>query len=185
MIEKIIHLDKELFVFLNGLGSETFDGLWLILTTQFWWAPYFLLIFYLLHKKIGWKNFCYYLIFVAVLILICDQLANVIKVYFQRVRPCNVEELKHSIRIVKSSPTFSFFSSHAGNSMATTLFTYLILRKYYKYTYLLFLFPLIFGYSRIYLGMHYPSDILAGYIYGAAFGFGCYKLYTKFVLRTS
>jgi undecaprenyl-diphosphatase len=183
MLEKLIQFDKEFFVFLNGLGSESFDGLWLILTTQYWWAPYFLLIFYLLHKKVGWGKFWFYLLFVTMLILVCDQLANVIKNYIHRIRPCNAEELKHSIRIIKSSPTFSFFSSHAGNSMATTLFTYLILRRHYRYTYLLFLFPLIFGYSRIYLGMHYPSDILAGYVYGAIFGFGAYKLYQKLILR--
>ncbi len=184
MLEKIIHLDKELFVYLNGLGSETYDGLWLILTTQFWWAPYFLLVFYLLHQKTGWRKFFYYILFVTVLIVVCDQLANVIKNYVHRIRPCNLEELKNSIRIVKCSPTYSFFSSHAGNSMATTVFTFLILRKCYKHTYLLFLFPLIFGYSRIYIGMHFPSDVLAGYLYGAFFGFICYKLYQKYILKT-
>ena len=101
MLEKILELDKQLLIFLNGLGSPTFDGLWLIITKQFMWAPYFLVVFYLLHKKIRWKNFLYYLLFVAVLILVCDQLANVIKNYFHRIRPCNVEELKHIIRVVK------------------------------------------------------------------------------------
>jgi undecaprenyl-diphosphatase len=73
MLEKIIHLDKELLVFLNGLGSERFDGLWLIITKQVYWTPLFLVIFYLLQKKLGWKNFGYYILFTAVLILLCDQ----------------------------------------------------------------------------------------------------------------
>src|SRR5215831_8396944 len=153
MLEKLIGLDKKLFVFLNGLGSESFDGLWLVITKQFYWAPVFLLVFYLLQKKIGWKNFGYFVFFTAVLILICDQTANLFKHTFHRLRPCNDEEIKHIIRIVESRSSYSFFSAHAANSMATTVFVFLILKKYYRYTYLLFLFPLIFAYSRIYLGL--------------------------------
>ena len=182
MLEKIIHLDKELLVFLNGLGSERFDGLWLIITKQVYWTPLFLVIFYLLQKKLGWKNFGYYVVFTAVLILLCDQTANLFKNSFQRLRPCNDDEIKGIIRIVKSSSSFSFFSGHATNSMATAVFTYMILKKYYKHSYLLFLFPLIFAYSRIYLGLHFPTDILTGYVFGATFGFICYKLYSKYIL---
>ena len=64
-------------------------------------------------------------------------------------------------------------------------FMVMILRKYYKHAYLLFLFPLIFAYSRIYLGLHFPTDILTGYVFGATMGFVCYKLYSKFVIRNS
>lgn len=183
MLEKIIDLDKKLFVFLNSFGSETFDGLWLIITKQIYWTPFFLLIFYLLQKKLGWKNFLYYILFTAVLILICDQTANFFKDTFQRLRPCNDPEIKDVIRIVKSSATKSFFSGHATNSMATTVFAYLILNKYYKYGFLLFLFPLIFAYSRIYLGLHFPSDILTGYAFGATFGFVFYKIYQKYIIK--
>ncbi len=183
MLEKIIHADKELFVFLNGLGSKPFDGLWLIITNQLSWIPLYLLIFYLLQKKIGWKNFGIYILFTALLILVCDQTANLFKDHFQRIRPCNDEEIKSIIRIVKSSDTFSFFSGHAANSMATTVFAFMILKRYYKHVYLLFLFPLIFAYSRIYLGMHFPGDILTGYAFGAIFGFICYKLYAKYILK--
>jgi undecaprenyl-diphosphatase len=184
-LEKIIQFDKDLFVFLNGLGSPTFDGLWLIITKQVYWTPVFLIMFYLLQKKLGWKNFGYYILFTALLLLVCDQLANLFKNHFQRLRPCNVEELKGIIRVVKSSKTFSFFSGHAVNSMANTVFAFLVLKKHYKHAYLLFLFPLIFAYSRIYLGLHFPGDILTGYAFGVLFGFICYKLYHKYILRTS
>lgn len=183
MFEKIISLDKKLLVFLNGLGSESFDGLWLIITKQLYWTPFFLLIFYLLYKKIGWKNLFIIIGFIAVLILVCDQTANLFKNSFHRLRPCNDPEIKDIIRVVKSSPSFSFFSGHAANSMATTVFVFFLFRKYYKYAFLLFLFPLIFAYSRIYLGLHFPTDILTGYTFGATFGFIFYKLYSKFVLR--
>ncbi|MGG7036418.1 MAG: phosphatase PAP2 family protein [Flavobacterium sp.] len=183
MLDKIISLDKELLVFLNGLGSESFDGFWLFITKQFYWAPFFLVVFYLLQKKIGWKNFGYFVFFAAVLLLVCDQTTNLFKNSFQRLRPCNDFEIKDIIRIVKSSKSFSFFSGHAANSMATTVFTYLILKKQYRYIYLIFLFPLIFAYSRIYLGLHFPGDILAGYTFGAVCGLACYKLYRKYVLQ--
>jgi undecaprenyl-diphosphatase len=185
MLDKIIAIDKKLFVFLNGLGSETFDGFWLFITKQFNWIPLYVFIFYILQKKIGWKKFGYYIVFVAVLILICDQSANLFKNYFQRIRPCNDEEIKAMIRIVKSSLTYSFFSGHATNSMATTVFTYLLLKPYYKRALLLFLFPIIFAYSRIYLGLHFPADILTGYAFGAIFGYLFYTIYQKMVLKNS
>ena len=176
MLEKIIGLDKKVFVFLNGLGSEPFDGLWLAITKQLYWTPFFLLIFFLLFKKIGWKNLFIVIGFIAVLILVCDQTANLFKNAFQRLRPCNDPAIKDIIRVVKSSPSFSFFSGHAANSMATTVFVFFLFKKHYKYAFLLFLFPLIFAYSRIYLGLHFPIDILTGYTIGAAYGFLFYKL---------
>ncbi len=183
MLDKLINLDKQLFVFLNGLGSPVFDSFWLFITQQFNWAPFFIVVFFLLYTRIGVKNFIIAILFIAVLVLICDQTANLFKDTVQRLRPCNDEEIKGIIRIVKDSETFSYFSGHATNSMATTVFVFLILKKYFKYTFLLFLFPLIFAYSRIYLGLHFPLDILSGYAFGATFGFIFYKIYQKFVLN--
>lgn len=183
MLEKIIDFDKQAIVFLNNLGSETYDGLWLIITKQVYWTPFFLFIFYLLQKKIGWKKFGFYILFTAVLILICDQTVNLFKYGFERLRPVNDTEINGLLRIIKTSKSFSFFSGHATNSMAATVFMVMILRKYYKHAYLLFFFPLIFAYSRIYLGLHFPTDILTGYVFGATMGFVCYKLYEKFIFR--
>ena len=183
-MEKIIQLDRELLVFLNSLGSPAFDGLWIIITKQAYWAPIFILVFYLLQKKLGWKNFGFYILFTALLILLCDQTANLFKEHFHRLRPCYDPQLMDIIRIPgKKSPSFSFFSGHAANSMATTVLTFMILKRYYKHAYLLFLFPLIFAYSRIYLGLHFPGDILTGYAFGAVFGFICFKLYQKYILK--
>lgn len=179
-MEQLIQLDKELFIFLNGLGSEPFDAFWLIITKQLYWTPFFIAVFYLLQRKIGWKNLGIILLFIAVLITFTDQITNLFKNHFQRIRPCYNEEISGIIRVVKSSKTYSFFSGHAANSMASTMFIFLLIRKYYKYTYLLFIFPLIFAYSRIYLGLHFPSDILTGYLFGGSFGFGFYKIYNHF-----
>jgi undecaprenyl-diphosphatase len=185
MLEKVITFDTQLFVYLNGLGSTTFDGLWLFITKQSNWTPFFLLLLYLVYKKIGVKSTLFLLLFITLLLVVTDQTCNLFKYTFQRLRPCNNPEINSVIRIVKSSDTFSFFSGHAANSMATMTFLFLLLKKQYRYAFLLFLFPLIFAYSRIYLGLHYPLDILTGYFFGASFGYIGYKLYQKYILKNS
>ena len=176
-MENLLQLDKEIFVFLNGLGDDSYDALWLLITKQIYWSPLFIMVFYLIQKKIGWKNLGIIVVFLALLITFTDQITNVSKNYFQRLRPCNTPEIKDYIRIVTQRNSFSFFSGHASNSMASTTFIVLIIQKYYKHTYWLFLFPLIFAFSRIYLGLHFPGDILAGYFCGATFAFIFHKLY--------
>lgn len=179
MLEKILSVDTRLFVFLNGLGSETYDGFWLFITKQINWIPLFLLLLYLIYKKNGAKQTLYLLLFVAVLVAFTDQTANLFKNGFQRLRPCNNREINSVIRAVKSSSSFSFFSAHAANSMAVATFLFVILKRHFKYLWLLFLWPLIFAYSRIYLGLHYPLDIITGYFFGALFGFFMSKTYQK------
>ncbi|MBP9794124.1 MAG: phosphatase PAP2 family protein [Flavobacterium sp.] len=182
MLEKLIQLDKNVFVFLNGLGSENFDALWLFITKQLHLTPFFIVILYLVYKKLdNWKNFLLVIVSLALLITVTDQFTNLIKDTFQRLRPCNDPQISRIIRIVKYSDTFSFFSGHAANSMASTMFVFMILRKQHTYAFLLFLFPLIFAYSRIYLGLHFPGDILTGYLVGGTFGFIFYNLYQKVV----
>lgn len=185
MLEKIIDLDKSLFVFLNNLGSEPFDAIWLLITKQFNWTPFFLILLYILYKKIGQKQLLLTLLFVAVMITFSDQITNLVKNNVQRLRPCNDEELTGLIRIVRDSETFSYFSGHASNSMAAMMFVFLLLRRYYKYSYLIFLYPLIFAYSRIYLGLHFPLDIISGYVFGALTGILFYYIYKKVALKFS
>ena len=129
MLEKIITFDKKVLIFLNGLGSPTFDGLWLLITKQVYWTPFFLLLAYLLYKKIGAKNLGTVVLFIAFILLCCNTSVEFFKSTFHRLRPCNDPEINGIIRIVHQSDSFSFFSGHASNSMATMLFLYLILKK--------------------------------------------------------
>lgn len=179
MLDYVIHLDKKLFIFLNNLGSKPFDEIWLLVTKQLNWIPFFLILLFILYKKLGTKKLGIAILTVAALITFTNEITDVIKFSVQRVRPCNDDTLAGLIRVVKDSDTFSYFSGHASNSTASMMFVYLILRRYYKYCYLIFLYPLIFAYSRIYLGLHFPLDIISGYVFGGFTGILFYFLFEK------
>ncbi len=182
-MEKIIELDKKIFLFFNTSGSETFDAFFKFITHTWAWTPFFIFLAYLVYKKLGWKNLAFVIVTIAIIILVCDQTTNFVKNSFQRLRPCNTEDLKPMIRIVKHSDTYSFFSGHASNSLATMTFIFLLLKNHYKkYLSLIFLYPLIFAYSRIYLGLHFPFDVLVGYIFGCLVGIVFYKIFYEFYL---
>jgi len=179
MLDYVIHLDKKLFVFLNNLGSKPFDEIWLLITKQINWIPFFLILLFILYKKLGTKKLGIAILILAALITFTNEITDVIKFSVQRVRPCNDDTLAGLIRVVKDSDTFSYFSGHASNSTAAMMFVFLILRKHYKYSYLIFLYPLIFAYSRIYLGLHFPLDIISGYVFGGFTGILFYFLFEK------
>lgn len=179
MLEKILTLDTNLLIYLNSLGSTQYDRFWLGITNQLNWLPLFLLLLYVIFKKLGTKQTLYLLLFIALLLTFTDQVTNLFKNGFQRLRPCNNPEINTIIRVVKKSNSYSFFSGHAANSMAVATLLYFTLRQYSSYFILLFLWPLIFAYSRIYLGLHYPLDIFCGYLFGIFSGFLFSILYKK------
>lgn len=166
MLEKLLEIDRDVFVWLNALGSEQFDGFWLFITKQFNWIPVFAIIMYLTFKKLGWRHAILVIVIIALLITITDQTTNLFKNGFQRLRPGNNPEINEFIRAVQKRNSFSFISGHASNSMACAYFLFRVLKPYLKYMGFIFLWPVIFAYSRIYLGLHYPGDILMGYLWG-------------------
>ena len=178
MLDFLLHLDRTVFLYLNNLGSEQWDGLWLLITKQLNWIPIFLIFFYLIFKHYGWRHALLIIGMVALLILITDQTTNqFFKFRFERLRPGSDPALEGLMRAVKTSHTFSFISGHASNSMAACFFLYTILKSRVKYIKIMFLWPLIFTYSRIYLGLHYPGDILVGYIWGILMALLVLQLY--------
>jgi undecaprenyl-diphosphatase len=180
MVEKILELDTKLFVYLNSLGSETFDWLWLIITRKSSWIPVFLIVLYLLYKNLGWRHSLLIIIAVAALLTLTDQTTNIFKNFFERLRPGNNPELSTLIRAVQKRNSYSFFSGHASNSMAAAFFLYRVLHPYAKYMGFIFVWPFIFAYSRIYLGLHYPIDIVVGYIWGILMAMIMLRIYISF-----
>jgi len=179
MLEEILKYDTDLFLFLNNLGSEPWDGIWLFITEKYSSIPIYILMLYLVFRKLGWKGTVVVLVAAALMITASDQLANLFKyVLFQRPRPCRVEELKPIMRFVADGcGRYGYFSAHAASSMAAAVFLGLLLKDRFKFLpFLLLFWAVIMAYSRIYLGVHYPLDIITGMFFGAMLGWIFYKL---------
>ena len=178
-------LDEQLFVFLNSQGSERWDGLWLLVTNKFSGIPFYMALMYLVYRDYGLKNMLIVTAMIVVMIAMTDQLANLFKHGFERPRPCREEHLKEVIRyIAPRCGRYGYFSAHAASSMALAVFLGLVLRKTYKYlVLLLLLWASIVGFSRIYVGVHYPLDTLTGMVIGAMVGFLVYKLSHRYVKK--
>lgn len=182
MLDKLILYDKELFEFLNGLGNEHWDTFWMMVTQQFNWIPLFALFLFLVFKAYGWKKGLIIMLIVAVLVTFSDQFANLIKHSFGRLRPNNDPSINGMIRILKHPKSFSFVSGHAMTSFAVTTYLFFLLRKHFKFVVLIFIWPMLFAYSRIYLGVHFPMDILGGVFMGILIAILFYQI-TLFVFK--
>ncbi len=182
-LEKFIQYDKDLFVFLNGLGTENWDSFWMSVTNQFSWIPLYLLFFYLIFKSLGWKKGIALLFLTALLVTFSDQLTVFIKNSFGRLRPNRDPSINEFIRILKNNKSFSFVSGHATTSTAVSLFMHLTLKKNYRFTILFFIWPILFAYSRIYIGVHFPLDVTFGALLGILLGFIFYKLSLRIISK--
>lgn len=179
MLEQLLEYDTQLFVFLNSLGTESWDTFWLIVTNKLTFIPLYLLLLILVYLKFGWKKLLLIIVVIAALITFTDQFTNVVKRSVLRFRPCACEEIKDVIRYIaeRCSKNRSFFSGHASNSMAAAIFGGLLLKPFYKYLiYILIIWSIIVAYSRIYVGVHFPVDVVCGMIFGVMSGFIFYKL---------
>jgi undecaprenyl-diphosphatase len=183
MLDQIIELDKKILLFLNHLGAPTLDSFWLFVTKPLFWTPFFLLLLFLIYKKIGIKQALILLLFVSFLVLLTDQTSNFFKHTFQRLRPCNDPTINYLLHIIKPSKSFSFFSGHAATSMGVSVFLFLLMRKKYRFWSFTFIWPLFFGYSRMYLGLHFPTDILCGYLCGIMYGLVVFRLYELYLTK--
>ncbi|MEL0650584.1 phosphatase PAP2 family protein [Algibacter sp. TI.3.09] len=184
MIDQLLKNDTELFVFLNNLGSEPWDGLWLAITDKLTFIPLYAVLLYLLYKKFGLKSLLIFVVVIALMVTFTDQITNVFKRSFQRPRPCGAADLVDRVRFIAvRCGKYGFFSGHASNTMAAAVFAGLTLRPFYKkLIYIMVSWSLIVAFSRIYVGVHYPLDILCGLTFGAISGVLFYKI-AKYLLK--
>lgn len=166
-MEEIILEDKQAMIFLNNLGSSTFDPFWILVSEKWFWIPLYVIFLYFLNKNFNKKSLFYILIFVALGITASDQIANIFKFGFERLRPCHDPSLEGLLREVKCGGKFGFYSAHSSNSFfVATYLTILLGKKIKQLPYFLFVWAAIVAYSRVYLGMHFPGDIIIGAIMG-------------------
>lgn len=181
LIEILKHLDTNLFLAINGLYAPFFDGFMYMVSEKFMWVPLYASVLYVLIKH--WKKEAIWLILALVLcIVISDQVSShILKNLVQRLRPSHADNLKGMVHLVKgySGGLYGFASSHAANSFSFALLSSLIFKRKI-YTYSIFVWVLITVYSRIYLGVHYPFDIVGGVVVGSIAALGCYWILGKF-----
>ena len=189
MIDEILKLDSKLFLYLNNLGTSKFDIFWISLSkieANILMYLFLILLFFYIQKIRPKLIYIFYLFFViALMITITDQGANIFKDSIQRLRPCYNESIIDSLRLVKENcgGKYGFFSAHASNSFSLAIFFGLLFINKIRYIIMItIVYASLISYSRIYLGVHYPIDIIFGGFFGIFVGFVMYSfVYLKFL----
>jgi undecaprenyl-diphosphatase len=171
MLEQLLHYDKTCFLYLNSLGCSFWDPFWLFITNKWSFVPMYVFLLYIFFFSEGLKKGFAFIATVILLILLTDQCANIFKYGFERLRPCHNPEIQTILRLVKEScgGKYGFYSAHASNSFSIAMLFVCITK--YKLRFLLLVWASFVAYSRIYVGVHYPLDVICGTIIGVTYGF--------------
>ncbi|MGB6153723.1 MAG: phosphatase PAP2 family protein [Pricia sp.] len=171
MLDQLLQYDKEFFLFLNGLGNETWDPFWMLMTNKVGAINIgvYVLLLLLSYLHFGLKKTVLAVVTVVLMITVTDQLANLFKYGIARLRPCYDPEVSEAMRLVKShcGGKFGYFSAHAANHFAVAFFFASVLKPKFRYLGIFLMFwAFLVAYSRIYIGVHFPLDVVSGAVIG-------------------
>jgi undecaprenyl-diphosphatase len=169
-------IDHKLFLFLNGIHFHFLDPVMYYSSKGVLWVPLYLVFLFFVIRRLRWQALLV-ILFAALMITVSDQLCNLSKDYFHRLRPSYEPGLTvHLVNAYKGG-LYGFYSAHASNTFAIAVFLSVLTAGYFRFFWILpFLWALFMSYTRIYLGVHYPGDILTGMIVGSLLGFVSGKL---------
>jgi undecaprenyl-diphosphatase len=170
-------LDWELMVFLNNLSPDVINPFWSYITYTKHWIPFFIVIVLLFFYKSYIKKSALEIFFLLSCVGVTHLITEFTKFLVQRQRPNETEGLVNLLKVLYEPSNFSFFSGHASTSFAASVFVYLTLGARFKYLGLIFIWPVFFSLSRIFVGVHFPSDIIVGAFVGSVLGILSYRLY--------
>lgn len=175
-METLKQLDTELFLYLNNLGTTSWDSFWIWMTDEWVSIPVYILLSWLIYWKTGLKRAFISGITIVVMLAVTYGVSKLFKYGVMRPRPCTMGfDMRFPLQT--DCGDYGFFSSHASVGSALIFFAGLILKKYYRYIFWpLLIWLALFGYSRIYVGKHYPGDILAGLCFGIFLGVLFYRI---------
>ncbi|NQW26849.1 MAG: phosphatase PAP2 family protein [Flammeovirgaceae bacterium] len=185
MLDLLQSIDLYLLDLINGSGRPTLDPLMIWLSDKLIWIPLYLFLIYKTYAQFG-RNFWLPLIFIVLTITLSDQITSgLMKPFFERLRPCRDASISFIVEIVSNcGGKYGFASSHAANTMGlATIFLFLFKKKKKLLTYGLLIWSLLVGYSRVYLGVHYPGDVLFGFAVGMLCAIFCYQSYLYFARK--
>jgi len=173
MLETLKSIDTDLFLAINGAHSSFFDFIMFWISDKWIWIPLYMFFAWLIYRHYG-KRSWFLILLAGVVIVITDQTSvYLFKNVFFRLRPCQEPSLAGMVHLVDDycGGKYGFISSHAANSFGLAAYLSLLLGKKIKYfTVLLMIWALLICYSRVYLGVHYPGDVIIGALWGAGFG---------------
>jgi undecaprenyl-diphosphatase len=179
VIETLEQIDRQLFLWLNGLHTQHLDGAMYYISKIFVFAPLFIWWFYEAYKTFHFKKLFAMVAMLLLLVTLTDQSSNRVKHIVKRYRPTHNTEIKQQVHTVYGyeGGKFTFFSGHAANTFGLATYLFLMFRNHKKSLRWSFIaWALLTSYSRIYLGVHYPSDIFTGMCVGIFWGWVVYKL---------
>ncbi len=179
MLEHIENIDREITIIINNLSHDYLDYIMIFLSNKYVWIPLYIYLIFLLWKY-DKKNFTINIVICSGSVIVADFItSSIMKPYFERLRPCQDNSMLDLINIVSGcGKKFSFASSHASTTFSLATIFFYITRGDIK---LLFLWSLLIGYSRIYLGVHYFLDVIIGFLVGFLTSMVIYRISKKYL----
>lgn len=173
MLQKLNGIDIRLFLFLNGHHNAFFDPIMYWISNKWFWLPFYLFMVILIARAYKKRSILIF-ICIGVLVTLSDQISShLIKPWVKRLRPSHNPDIAHLVHLSKAGPggLYGFVSGHATNSFALFIFLAIVLNSKFNWLkWVLLLWALLICYSRIYVGVHYPGDVVCGAVVGGLLG---------------